>query len=98
MGVSFNKPIRVSCPIPFKSQVRFAPWWVAIMMADFPSAKKKRFTGEETDLLVREVKALCSAVLCYMIFYRYSVKIFGISDQVSILKVINTMLILPVML
>ncbi len=57
MGVSFNKPIRVSCPIPFKSQVSFAPWRVAIMMADFPSAEKERFTGEETDLLVREVKA-----------------------------------------
>ncbi len=27
------------------------------MMADFPSAKKERFTEGETDLLVREVKA-----------------------------------------
>ncbi len=47
----------MSCPIPFESQVRSAPWQVAIMMADFPSAEKERFTGEETDLLVREVKA-----------------------------------------
>ncbi len=56
MGVSFNKPIRVSCPIPFKSQVRFVPWRVAIMMANFPSVEKERFTREETDLLVCEVK------------------------------------------
>ncbi len=54
-----HKGVRVSCPIPFKSQVRLALWRVAIMMADFPSAKTERFTEEreETDLLVREVKA-----------------------------------------
>ena len=27
------------------------------MMADLPGGKKERFTAEETDLLVREVKA-----------------------------------------
>ncbi|KAK0140397.1 Heterogeneous nuclear ribonucleoprotein U-like protein 1 [Merluccius polli] len=34
-----------------------APWRIAIMTVDLPGGKKERFTGEETDQLVCEVKA-----------------------------------------
>jgi len=56
LGITDNKPIRVSSPIPFKSQLRSRHGGFAIYMAEFASGKTKRFSSEEMDLLVREVK------------------------------------------
>ena len=57
LGVMCNKPIRVSSPIPFKSQLRSRPGGFAIYMEEFASGKTEHGSREETDLVVREVKA-----------------------------------------
>ncbi len=44
-------------PIPFKSQLHLHHGGFAIYMVEFTKAKTERFSREETDLLVREVKA-----------------------------------------
>jgi len=50
-----NKPIRVSSPIPFNSQLRSLHGGFSIYMAEFASRKTERFSSEETDLLIRKV-------------------------------------------
>ncbi len=44
-------------PIPFKSQLHLHHGGFPIYMVEFTKAKTERFSREETDLLVREVKA-----------------------------------------
>ncbi len=54
LGVTCNKPIRVSSPIPFKSELRSRHGGFAIYTAEFAGAKTEHVSGEETDLLMRE--------------------------------------------
>ncbi len=54
LGITCNKPIRVSSPIPFKSQLRSRHGGLAIYMEEFASTKTERISREETELLVRE--------------------------------------------
>ncbi len=53
-GVTCNKPIRVSSPYPYKSQLRLYHGRFAIYKAEFARAKTKCFFREETDLLGRD--------------------------------------------
>ncbi len=54
LGITCNKPIRVSSPIPFKSQLRSRHGRFAIYKAEFASAKTERISREETELIVCE--------------------------------------------
>ncbi len=54
LGATCNKPIRVSSPIPFKSQLRSQHGRFAIYAAEFAGTKTERFSREETYLLVCE--------------------------------------------
>ncbi len=54
LGITCNKPIRVSYPIPFKSLLRSRHGGFAIYMVEFASAKTERISREETEMLVRE--------------------------------------------
>ncbi len=49
LGVTCNKPIRVSSPIPFKSQLRSRNGGFAIYMAELARAKTECFSSEDTD-------------------------------------------------
>jgi len=51
-GTTCNKPIRVSSPIPFKSQLHLCHGRFAIFMA----VETERFSSEETGLHMCEVK------------------------------------------
>ncbi len=86
LGITCNKPIRVSSPIPFKSQLRSRHGGFAIYMEDFPSAKTERISREETELLVHEqidslilIHAL-SIIACrhFHIYVAYTIIIFYI--------------------
>ncbi len=55
LGVTYHKPIRVSSLIPFKSELRPRHGGFVIYTAKFAGAKTERVSGEETDLLMREV-------------------------------------------
>jgi len=65
LGLMCNKPMRVSFPIPFKSQLHSRHGGYTIYMAEFASVKTERFSSEETDLLVREVKAREQTIYIY---------------------------------
>ncbi len=54
LGITCNKAIRVSSPIPFKSQLCSHHRGFAIYTAEFASAKTEPVSREETDLLMRE--------------------------------------------
>ncbi len=54
LGITCNKPIRVSSPIPFKSLLRFRHGGFAIYTAELASAMSERFSREETELLMCE--------------------------------------------
>ncbi len=54
LGITCNKPIRVSSLITFKSQLHLRHGGFAIYMVEFASAKTERISREETHLLVRE--------------------------------------------
>ncbi len=54
LGITCNKPNRVSSPIPFKSQLRLRHGGFAIYVAEFARAKIERISREEKELLVHE--------------------------------------------
>uniref|UniRef100_A0A672PPN2 Spectrin beta chain, non-erythrocytic 1 n=1 Tax=Sinocyclocheilus grahami TaxID=75366 RepID=A0A672PPN2_SINGR len=54
VGIKCNKPIRVSSPIPFKSQLRSRHGRFAIYTAEFASAKTEHVSRDETELLMHE--------------------------------------------
>ncbi len=54
LGIMCNKPIRVSSPIPFKSQLLSRYGGFAIYTAEFASEKTERDSREQTELLLRE--------------------------------------------
>ncbi len=64
-----NKPIRVSSPIPFKSQLHLHHGEFAIYTAEFASAKTERVSREETELLVR--KQIGSLILIHAMAIYY---------------------------
>ncbi len=53
-GRNYNKPIRVSSSIPFKSELRSCHGGFAIYTAEFVRAKTERVSREETDLLMHK--------------------------------------------
>ncbi len=54
LGISYNKPIRVLSPIPFKSHLGSRHGGFTIYTAEFASTKTEVVSREETDLLVHE--------------------------------------------
>ncbi len=58
LGIMCNKSIRVSSPIPFKSQLCLHHGGFAIYMAEFAIAKTEHVSRVETDLLMCEVKSV----------------------------------------
>ncbi len=53
LGITCNKPIRVSSPIPFKNQLRSRHGGLAIHSIEFASAKTECLR-EQMDLIVHE--------------------------------------------
>ncbi len=62
-----NELIRVSTLISFENQLRLHHGGFTIYMAEFARAKTERISGEETDLLVHEVKAY-TIIIFYNLF------------------------------
>ncbi len=75
LGITSNKPIRVSSPIPFKSQLRSRHGGFAIYATEFARAKTERVSREETELLVRKVKVY-TIIIFYIVILSFL--IFGI--------------------
>ncbi len=62
-----NELIRVSSLISFESQLRLHHGGFTTYMAEFARAKTERISGEETDLLMHEVKAY-TIIIFYNLF------------------------------
>ncbi len=69
LGVTCNKPIRVSSPIPFKGELRSRHGGFAIYTAEFARAKTERVSREQTDLLMRE--QIGSLILIHAMIIHY---------------------------
>ncbi len=74
LGVTCNKPIRVSSPILFKSQLRSRHGGFAIYTAEFARAKTERVSREETELLVRQ--QIGRLILIHVMTIHYDMQAF----------------------
>jgi hypothetical protein len=64
LGVTCNKPIRVSSPIPFKSQLRLCHGGFAIYMGEFVSENAKAFCTLKIFYYRQEIKLTNVLALC----------------------------------
>ncbi len=74
LDIACNKPIRVSSPFPFKSQLLLRHGEFDIYMAKFASAKTEGVSREETDLLVR--KQIGRLILIHAMTIHYDMQAF----------------------